>query len=282
MSKAAAVWTAIACVLLGAGAASGQSAGAAVAEAAAINPIGIVESASEAIPGLKGGFSATLNILILLTVLSLAPAIVIMTSCFIRIIIVLGLIKQALGTQTLPPSQVITGLALIMTIFVMRPTLERIHEEAILPYQRGEIANQVDMWERAKQPIRDFMFDQIDATGNWSGVYMMLNYKGVDTSRPETLTRQDVDTLSLSCAFVLSELKVAFLMGFKVYLPFLVIDIVIASILISMSMMMLPPVLISLPFKILLFILVDGWQLVVGSLLTSFVTPAGPAGPATG
>lgn len=235
-----------------------------------INPVSAIESAAQAVPGFKGGFSGALNIVLLLTMLSLAPAIVIMTTCFIRIIVVLGLVKQALGTQALPPSQVITGLALLMTIFVMSPTLGRIHSEAIVPYQEGVITDQTQMWEKAKQPLRDFMFDQIEATGNWSGVYMMLNYKGVDTSRPEKLTRADVDTLSLACAFVLSELKVAFLMGFKVYLPFLVIDMVIASILISMSMMMLPPVLISLPFKILLFILVDGWQLVVGSLLESF------------
>jgi flagellar biosynthetic protein FliP len=114
------------------------------------------------------------------------------------------------------------------------------------------------------------MFDQIEATGTWSSLYMILNYKGVDTSEPESLTRADVDTLTLASAFMLSELKTAFVMGFRIYLPFLVIDIVIASLLISMSMMMLPPVLISLPFKILLFVLVDGWQLVVGGLLQSF------------
>jgi flagellar biosynthetic protein FliP len=118
------------------------------------------------------------------------------------------------------------------------------------------------------------MFAQIEATGNWSGVYMMLNYRGVDTSEPEKLTRADVDMLSLVPAYILSELKVAFLMGFRIYLPFLVIDMVISSMLISMGMLMLPPVLISLPFKLLLFVLVDGWQLVVGSLMNSVVQPA--------
>ncbi len=237
------------------------------------NPVALLESASEALPGYEGGLSGALNIMVLLTVLTLAPAIMIMTTSFVRIIIVLGLLKQAMGTQSLPPGQVITGLALMMTFMVMSPTLDRVYNEAVVPYQQGDIANQLEMWDRAKQPMRDFMFDQIEATGNWSGVYLMLNYKGVDTSEPEKLTRADVDTMSLAAAFMLSELKVAFIMGFKVYLPFLVIDMVIASLLISMSMMMLPPVLISLPFKILLFVLVDGWQLVVGSLMLSFAQP---------
>ncbi|TVQ62808.1 MAG: flagellar biosynthetic protein FliP [Phycisphaerales bacterium] len=238
-----------------------------------MNPISILESAGDMLPGSEKGLSGALNVLILLTVLSLAPAIMIMCTSFVRIIVVLALLKQAMGTQTLPPSQVVVGLALFMTFMVMAPTFERVHQEAILPYQRGEIASQLEVWERAKQPMRDFMFDQIEATGNWSSLYMILNYRGVDTSRPELLTRADVDTVTLIPAYMLSELKIAFLMGFKVYLPFLVIDMVIASLLISMSMMMLPPVLISLPFKVLLFVLVDGWQLVVGSLMTSFVQP---------
>jgi len=237
------------------------------------NPVSLIEDAAESVPGFEGGLSGAMNVLVLLTVLTLAPAILIMTTSFVRIIVVLGLLKQALGTQNLPPSQVILGLSLFMTFMVMSPTLDRIYEEAIGPYQRGEITSQIEMWDRAKQPMRDFMFDQIETTGNWSSVYTVLNYKGVDTSEPESLTRGDVDTLTLTTAFMLSELKTAFLMGFRVYLPFLVIDIIIASLLISMSMMMLPPVLISLPFKILLFVMVDGWSLVVGSLMTSFAQP---------
>ncbi len=231
------------------------------------------ESAEPVMPGAPGGLSTTLNVVLLLTVLTLAPAIMIMTTCFVRIIVVLGLLKQALGAQGLPPSQVITGLALFMTFLVMAPTFERVYEDAIAPYQRGEITSQLDMWNRAKQPMRDFMFDQIEASGNMSSVFMMLNYRGIDTSEPEKLTRADVDVVTLVPAFMLSELKVAFTMGFRVYLPFLVIDMVISSLLISMSMMMLPPVLISLPFKLLLFVLVDGWNLIVGSLMTSFVQP---------
>ncbi|TVQ31288.1 MAG: flagellar biosynthetic protein FliP [Phycisphaeraceae bacterium] len=238
-----------------------------------LNPASMLSDAAEAIPGFEGGLAGALNIMVLLTVLALAPAILVMTTCFVRIIVVLGLLKQAMGTQQLPPSQVVLGLSLIMTFMVMAPTFDRVRQEALIPYQQGEINNQIEMWERAKQPMRDFMFDQIEASGNWSSVYLMLNYQGIDTSDPGELTRSDVDTMSLTCAFMLSELKIAFLMGFKIYLPFLIIDMVIASILISMSMMMLPPVLISLPFKVLLFILVDGWTLIVGSLLTSFAQP---------
>lgn len=219
------------------------------------------------------GLSSAINILVLLTVISLVPSIMLMTTCFMRIIVVLGLLKQAMGTQTIPPPQVVTGLALFMTMLVMAPTAERVYSEAIVPYQQGEITDHEDLWNRAKQPLRDFMFAQIDATNNWSSVYMVLNYRGVDTSAPEKLTRADVDMVSLVPAYMLSELKTSFLMGFRVYLPFLVIDMVISSLLISMSMMMLPPVLISLPFKILLFVLVDGWQLVVGSLMNSFAQP---------
>ncbi len=256
-----------------------------------INPISALAGAAGALPGAGGGgsnagsgngssngnnprgLSTALNVMLVLTVITLVPSIMLMCTCFLRIIVVLGLLKQALGTQTLPPPQVVTGLALVMTLLVMTPTIDRVNREAIGPYREGKISNYDDLWDRAKQPLRDFMFDQIDAAGTHSSLLMVLNYRGVDTSRPETLTRESVDMISLVPAFVLSELKVAFLMGFKVYLPFLVIDMVISSLLISMSMMMLPPVLISLPFKLLLFVLVDGWQLVVGSLLSSFARP---------
>ncbi len=242
------------------------------------NPASILEGAAEAVPGFEGGLSGALNIMILLTVLTLVPSIMIMCTCFVRFIIVLGLLKQALGTQTLPPAQVITGLALFMTLLVMTPTLDRIYNEAIVPYQEGEIVNQVEMWDRAKQPIRDFMFAQIESADNWSTVYMIMNYRGLDTSNPEQMERRDVDMITLIPAYMLSELKIAFLMGFRVYLPFLVVDMVIASMLISMSMMMLPPVLISLPFKLLLFVLVDGWNLVVGSLMYSVMQGGGAPG----
>lgn len=242
-------------------------------ELSEVNPIAVLEDAAKAVPGMEGGLSSALNILLLLTVLSLAPAILILCTCFTRLLIVLGLLRQALGTQGLPPSQVIVGLSLFITFVVMAPTAERMYREGIGPYVRGEQQDYQVAWDRAKQPLRDFMFAQIESSGNWSGVYMMLNYRGIDTSDPEKLTRADVDMLTLVPAYILSELKVAFLIGFRVYLPFLVIDMVIASMLISMGMLMLPPVLISLPFKLLMFVLVDGWQLVVGSLMTSVVQP---------
>ncbi len=242
-----------------------------------LNPVSILGTAGKALPGGqedggKRGLSVAMNIVVLLTVLTLVPTIMLMTTCFMRIAIVLGLLKQALGAAQMPPSQVMLGLSIIMTALVMSPTIDRINAEAIVPYRAGEITSYDELWDRAKQPMRDFMFDQIDATGNHSSLYMVLNYRKIDTSDPAKLTRDKVDMLSLVPAFVLSEMKVAFLMGFKVYLPFLVIDMVISSILISMSMMMLPPVLISLPFKLLLFVMVDGWQLIVGSLMQSFVT----------
>ncbi len=255
-----------------------------------INPLSILDSVSKAMPGgfgarsdapageKSGGISPLLSVMLLITVITVAPAIMLMTTCFVRIIVVLGLLKQALGASSIPPPQVTTALALFMTMLVMTPTVERLNAEAIGPYQRGEVRHLDELWVRAKQPVRDFMFAQIDATGNWSSVYMVLNQRGVDTSTPEKLTRADVDMTTLVPAFLLSELKTAFIMGFRVYLPFLVIDMVVSAILISMGMMMLPPVIISLPFKLLLFVLVDGWQLVVGSLMRSFDQTQPPAG----
>jgi flagellar biosynthetic protein FliP len=190
-------------------------------------------------------------------------------------VIVLSLLRQALGTQSLPPSQVIVGLSLLLTLLVMSPTIERINKDALAPLQASKI-DSLQAWELAKQPLRDFMFDQIEHAGNQQDIYMLLRYRGVDTRDTRSLQRKDVDMIVLVPAYVLSELKVAFLMGFRLYLPFVVIDMVISSVLISMGMLMLPPVLISLPFKLLLFVLVDGWRLVVGNLLSSFATTAAP------
>ncbi|MEM6551907.1 MAG: flagellar type III secretion system pore protein FliP [Planctomycetota bacterium] len=257
-----------------------------------LNPISVLNRASEALPagratdasggasgaeataGERGGLSTTLSIVLLLSVLSLAPSILVMCTSFTRIIVVLALLRQALGTQTLPPSQVIVGLSLFLTMLVMAPTFERINTEALQPLQDPNSGmTEMEAWERAKQPLRDFMFAQIEHAGNWDAVYMILNYRQIDTSEPGQLRRADVDMLTLIPAFVLSELKVAFLLGFQLYLPFLVIDMVVSSVLISMGMLMLPPVLISLPFKLLLFVMVDGWNLVAGNLLNSFAVP---------
>ncbi|MCA9291521.1 MAG: flagellar type III secretion system pore protein FliP [Phycisphaerales bacterium] len=259
---------AVVSVLVSAGPAFGQDPG-----IDSVNPLEIIDSATSSVPGFDGGLSGSLNVLLLLTVLTLAPSILILCTCFTRIMIVLALLRQAIGTQGLPPGQVLAGLSLLLTFVVMAPTFERIYENAIEPYASGATTDVAETWAQTRTPLREFMFEQIDATGNWSSVYLILNYRGVDTSDPGALRYEDVDMLTLVPAYVLSELKVAFLMGFRVYLPFLVIDMVIASLLISMGMLMLPPVLISLPFKLLLFVLVDGWSLVVESLLLSFREP---------
>jgi len=241
-----------------------------------VNPLKMLSDAGDAVNGRQGGssqgggLSTAINIMLVLTVISLAPSIILMTTCFMRILIVLGVLKQAMGTSSVPPPQVITALALFTTFVVMAPTIDRINTEAVVPYRSGEVRDYDELWNRARQPMRDFMFDQIDASGNWSSVYMILSRRGVDVSEPEKLTREDVDMLTLVPAYMLSELKTAFLLGFKVYLPFLVIDMVVSTMLISMGMMMLPPVMVSLPFKILLFVLVDGWTLVVAGLMRSF------------
>ncbi|MEO1237478.1 MAG: flagellar type III secretion system pore protein FliP, partial [Planctomycetota bacterium] len=202
------------------------------------NPISVLENANGALPigqetdggdapAVEGGLSASLSIILLLTVLTLAPSILVMCTSFTRIIVVLALLRQAVGTQSLPPSQVLVGLSLFMTALIMMPTFERINNEALQPLQAGQI-DQLEAWERTKQPLRDFMFDQIDYAGNWDTVYMFMEYRGQDTSEPSELRRKDVDMLTLVPAFILSELKVAFLMGFRLYLPFLVVDMVVS------------------------------------------------------
>jgi flagellar biosynthetic protein FliP len=214
----------------------------------------------------RENFSAALQLVVLLTVLSLAPAILIMMTCFTRIIIVLSLLRQALGTQQLPPNQVLIGLAMFMTFLVMGPTWQRVNSEALRPWLDGQI-EQPEALERAAVPVREFMIRQIRKSGNDKDVLLFHRFSGDKT---ELKYWNDVGTMTLIPAFMLSELKTAFLMGFKIYLPFLIIDIVISTILISMGMMMLPPVMISLPFKLLLFVLVDGWHLITAGLMGSF------------
>ncbi len=215
--------------------------------------------------------SAALQIIILLTVLSLAPAILIMMTSFTRIIIVLSLLRQAMGTQQLPPNQVLIGLSLFMTFLIMAPTWNRVNDEALTPFMNGSIDHNEAM-DRAAVPLRDFMIKQIYKAGNVSDVALFDQYAGRQMKPGEDVKWKDISTMTIVPAFMLSELKTAFYMGFKVYLPFLIIDMVISAVLISMGMMMLPPVLISLPFKLLLFVLVDGWHLITASLMGSFVT----------
>ncbi len=213
--------------------------------------------------------SSTLQILVLLTLLAIAPGILLMMTSFVRILVVLVLLRQALGTQQLPPSQVLVGMALFMTFLVMGPTWKRIHADAVEPYMAGRI-DQLDAIGIAGRHLRSFMLRQIEAAGNEDDVYMMVEYARQAPIPPEQRLRADeVPFSALVPAFLLSELKSAFVIGFRIYLPFLVIDMVIATVLVSMGMLMLPPVLISLPFKLLLFVLADGWHLVAGSLMAS-------------
>ena len=220
----------------------------------------------------RENFSAAMQIIILLTVLSLAPAILVMMTSFTRIIIVLSLLRQALGTQQLPPNQILIGLSLFMTFLVMQPTFQQVNSAALQPYMNAEI-DQQEALARAQEPVRRFMFDQIIASGNDEDIFLFHEFANRDAQIGDRLDEEQVGTLTLIPAFMLSELKTAFLLGFKVYLPFLIIDMVISAVLISMGMMMLPPVLISLPFKLLLFVLVDGWRLITGNLMGSFIGP---------
>jgi flagellar biosynthesis protein FliP len=212
------------------------------------------------------GLSSTIQVMLLLTVLSLAPAILLMTTCFVRIIVVLSLIRQAIGTQQLPPSQVITTFALFLTLLVMGPVWKQVYTDAIVPYTEHRMTLD-EAWKSGVAPVRRFMCAQIERTKNTEDIYLFLSYVP-DQTTPATY--DDVPLTALLPAFMLSELKTAFLIGFQVYLPFLILDMVVASVMVSMSMLMLPPVLISLPLKLLLFVLVDGWHLIVGMLLESF------------
>jgi flagellar biosynthesis protein FliP len=240
---------------------SGTPAAAPANNAGPLQPIRLPDVSS------RENFSAALQLIVLLTVLSLAPAILIMMTSFTRIIIVLSLLRQAIGTASLPPNQVLVGLSMFMTFLIMGPTWQRVNADALQPYMNGTMA-QRDALGKAQVPLREFMIKQIEKNGNVEDVLLFTDYAG----QPEPKTFEEVGTMTLIPAFMLSELKTAFLLGFKIYLPFLIIDMVISAILISMGMMMLPPVLISLPFKLLLFVLVDGWRLITGSLIGSFVT----------
>jgi len=212
------------------------------------------------------GLSSTLQVMLLLTVLSLAPAIILMTTSFVRIVVVLSLLRQAIGTQQIPPSQVITAMALFVSLLVMTPVWSDVYNDAIVPYTEKQIDIE-EAFTRGAYPVRRFMSLQIERTGNSEDVRMFMSYL---PDQPEASTYDDVPLQALLPAFMLSELKTAFLIGFQIYLPFLILDMVIASVMVSMGMLMMPPVLISLPFKILLFVLVDGWHLVVGMLMESF------------
>jgi flagellar biosynthetic protein FliP len=210
---------------------------------------------------LTNGASTPINILVLLTLITLLPGLLLSVTGFMRILIVLGFVRNALGTPTMPPNQVLVGISLFLTLFVMSPTLSKINDTAIKPWRANEIT-QTQALERAQEPLRKFMFKQTRDSD------LALFVKLAKLERPET--RADIPTQVLIPAFVLSELKTAFQIGFLIFIPFLIIDMVVSATLMSMGMMMLPPVLISLPFKILLFVLVDGWHLLIEGLVNSF------------
>ena len=208
-----------------------------------------------------GEVSTALQILIVLTILSVAPAILLMTTGFTRIVIVLSFVRQAMGTQQAPSNQIVIGLALFLTFFVMAPVFERINDNALQPYLQKQIG-QEQAFQEALKPMRDFMFSQVGE----KDLQLLVDI----SNSPQPENQDDIGMLTLIPAFMLSELKRAFQMGFLLFVPFLMIDMIVASILMAMGMMMLPPIIVSLPFKILLFVLVDGWTLVIGSLVQSF------------
>jgi len=215
--------------------------------------VGTAESGSDV--------SVTLQILLLMTILSLAPSIVIMTTSYLRIIIVFHFLKSALGTQQMPPSQLLAGVALFITFFIMAPTWNKINDEALKPLMDNKLTTQ-QAYDKGIEPIRQFMFKNVRD----EDLELFIGLSNQE--RPNN--RNEVATYILIPAFVLSELRTGFIMGFFLFIPFIMVDMIVSSILMSMGMMMMPPMMISLPFKILLFILVDGWNLIVSSIVRSF------------
>ena len=208
-------------------------------------------------------FTQGVQILVLLTILTLAPSIFIMCTAFIRIIIVLALTRQAIGTSTLPPNQVLAGLALILTFFVMAPTFNKMNETAIQPYMKNQITQQVAL-DKAILPMREFMIQHTEEKE--IGLFLSI----AKNKKPKNW--KDVPTYTLLPAYILSELKTSFKIGFVIFLPFLVIDIVVSSILVSMGMLFLPPTTVAMPFKLILFVMIDGWYLITKTLLEGFIT----------
>ena len=228
------------------------------------------EAGAQALPKISFGIESTeepkevavsLQILAVLTILSLAPAILILMTCFTRLIVVFSFLRHALGTQQMPSNQILIGLALFLTFFIMSPVLNEINQNALQPYIAEEITQKIAL-EKAQEPLRKFMMRQTRERD----LAMMVSLSGVD--KPDSPGSLSLATIVP--AFVISELRIAFQIGFILYMPFLIIDVVVASVLMSMGMLMLPPIMISLPFKVLLFVLSDGWFLIVQSLLTSF------------
>ena len=209
------------------------------------------------------GLSSTLQIILVLTIISLAPSILIMVTCFTRIIIVLHFVRSALGTQTTPPNQIMIGLALFLTVFIMSPVFTDINNNALQPLTRGEIT-QEEAFTSGVAPLRTFMLEQV--MQHPKDLRLFMDIAGIDTVD----TYEEIPITVIIPSFIISELRTAFIIGFLIYIPFIVVDMVVASTLMSMGMMMLPPTTISMPFKILLFILADGWNLIIGELVKTF------------
>ncbi len=208
---------------------------------------------------------SSIQILVLLTIISLAPSILIMMTSFTRILVVLHFIRSALSTQQTPPNQLLVGLALFLTLFIMSPVISEVNEEALQPYSEGQI-DQSQALERGLSPIRTFMLDQLDYEKGQSDLALFLDIAQVS----DVQTADDIPTEVIIPAFIISELRISFIIGFLIYIPFIVLDMVVASTLMSMGMMMLPPVMISMPFKLLLFIMADGWNLIIKELVSTF------------
>ncbi len=236
------------------------------------DPIGqFISSQAEQLASTQGAESS-IKIALLLATLSLAPAIILMTTCYVRVVIVLTLLRQAFGAQQLPPTQVLTSLSLFLTLLVMAPVWSEVKTQAIDPYaSSAESFDWQASWKAGVIPVKDFMCRQIRAAGNEESVALFYNYIPKDQPRPKKI--EEVPLNVLLPAFMISELKVAFLLGFQIYLPFLVLDLVVSTVTVSMGMLMLPPTVVSFPLKLILFVMVDGWNLVVGMLLSSFGPP---------
>lgn len=219
--------------------------------------------------GKGSGISSTLQIVILLTIISVAPSLLLMVTSFTRILVVLHFVRSALATQTTPPNQVLIGLALFLTIFIMGPIFTQINNEAIQPLSRGEIT-QSEAFKLGMEPIREFMFKQVKSRPQ--DIKLFMDIAKISNNDIAVYELADIPNSVLIPAFMISELRKAFIIGFLLYIPFIIIDMVVASTLMSMGMMMLPPTTISMPFKILLFILADGWNLIIGSVVKTFYT----------
>lgn len=216
----------------------------------------------------REGTDSSVKIAILLATLSLAPAIILMTTCYVRIVVVLSLLRQAFGGQQLPSTQILTALSLFVTFLVMAPTWNQIKTNAVEPYASSEITWE-EAWQRGLIPVKQFMSTQIGIAKNEDAVAMFYRYLPHQTgNKPESI--QDVPINVLLPAYLVSELKVAFLLGFQIFLPFLIVDLVVSAVTVSMGMVMLPPTMVSFPMKLILFVMVDGWNLVVSMLLQSF------------